>query len=228
MGESDVETMGNVTVAKYDFDDEAFNDISEEALSFITQLLVKEPEKRMTASECLEHPWLSRRPLSKRPPLTTNPMTIPAVQLISDLSPPVTPPLLDNDQDSSTLSDNSESDYAVAALQTAPEVEDEDLSALPPPPPLPKTAPPSIELLIESSLPIIIPTSTKPTATTMADQQQAKPDECLSVLDEPQTTTTMTKASPGNITEPVIKTQSHFELRGSNGRPLFSCVKCIV
>lgn len=41
MGESDVETMANVTIAKYDFDDEAFNDVSDEAKQFISSLLVK-------------------------------------------------------------------------------------------------------------------------------------------------------------------------------------------
>lgn len=42
MGETDIETMANVTIAKYDFDDEAFNDVSSEALDFITKLLVKD------------------------------------------------------------------------------------------------------------------------------------------------------------------------------------------
>jgi myosin-light-chain kinase len=42
MGESDVETMANVTIAKYDFDDEAFLDVSEEAKDFIAKLLVKQ------------------------------------------------------------------------------------------------------------------------------------------------------------------------------------------
>lgn len=42
MGETDVETMANVTIAKYDFDDEAFNDVSAEAKDFISKLLVKQ------------------------------------------------------------------------------------------------------------------------------------------------------------------------------------------
>jgi myosin-light-chain kinase len=42
MGETDIETMANVTIAKYDFDDEAFNEISPEAKDFITQLLLKD------------------------------------------------------------------------------------------------------------------------------------------------------------------------------------------
>lgn len=44
MGETDIETMANVTIAKYDFDDEAFADISEEAKDFIGKLLIKNRE----------------------------------------------------------------------------------------------------------------------------------------------------------------------------------------
>uniref|UniRef100_A0A1B6ELV7 Protein kinase domain-containing protein n=1 Tax=Cuerna arida TaxID=1464854 RepID=A0A1B6ELV7_9HEMI len=67
MGETDVETMANVTIAQYDFDDESFDDISEEAKDFIRKLLVKTRDGRYSASECLCHPWLARRP----PLLTT-------------------------------------------------------------------------------------------------------------------------------------------------------------
>lgn len=42
MGETDVETMANVTIAQYDFDDEAFDDISEDAKDFIRKLLAKD------------------------------------------------------------------------------------------------------------------------------------------------------------------------------------------
>lgn len=44
MGETDVQTMANVTIAQYDFDDEAFNDISKDAQDFISKLLVKNKE----------------------------------------------------------------------------------------------------------------------------------------------------------------------------------------
>lgn len=42
MGATDVETMANVTIGKYDFDDEAFSKVSKEALDFISKLLVKD------------------------------------------------------------------------------------------------------------------------------------------------------------------------------------------
>lgn len=44
MGHTDVETMANVTIAKYDFDDEAFQEISENAKDFIQKLLLKDIE----------------------------------------------------------------------------------------------------------------------------------------------------------------------------------------
>jgi hypothetical protein len=44
MGATDIETMANVTIAKYDFDDEVFNEISGDAKDFIQKLLVKDKE----------------------------------------------------------------------------------------------------------------------------------------------------------------------------------------
>lgn len=41
MGESDLETMANVTKAVYDFNDESFDIISKDAKNFISKLLVK-------------------------------------------------------------------------------------------------------------------------------------------------------------------------------------------
>nr|KAI8760270.1 myosin light chain kinase family member 4-like [Biomphalaria glabrata] len=60
MGESESETLSNVTMAKWDFTAEEFESISSEAKDFISKLLVKEPRKRMSASDCLEHQWLRR------------------------------------------------------------------------------------------------------------------------------------------------------------------------
>lgn len=61
-GECDVETMGNVTVGKYDFNDEAFDNVSAECIEFITKLLMKEHDKRLTAKEALRHKWVKKRP----------------------------------------------------------------------------------------------------------------------------------------------------------------------
>ena len=60
MGDSDVETFANITGMCYDFEDEAFDNISEDAKDFILKLLVKDQRKRMKALECLKHPWLSQ------------------------------------------------------------------------------------------------------------------------------------------------------------------------
>lgn len=61
MGHTDVETMANVTVAKYDFDDEAFDEISDNAKDFIQKLLIKDMNQRLSAQECLNHEWLKRK-----------------------------------------------------------------------------------------------------------------------------------------------------------------------
>ncbi|XP_013779673.1 myosin light chain kinase, smooth muscle-like [Limulus polyphemus] len=58
MGDSVLETMANVTKAAFDFNDESFEPITDEAKDFICQLLVKDRTERMSATNCLHHPWL--------------------------------------------------------------------------------------------------------------------------------------------------------------------------
>lgn len=43
-GEDDYDTLLNVGKAEYDFDDEAFDNVSDLAKDFISKLLVKKPE----------------------------------------------------------------------------------------------------------------------------------------------------------------------------------------
>ena len=57
-GENDIETLKNVKACDWDFDEEAFANVSEEGKDFIRRLLTKAKEKRMTAHECLQHSWL--------------------------------------------------------------------------------------------------------------------------------------------------------------------------
>ncbi|XP_037894790.1 calcium/calmodulin-dependent protein kinase type II [Glossina fuscipes] len=74
MGETDIETMANVTIAKYDFEDDSFRNVSPECLNFISKLLVKDLVNRMNASQCLQHKWLEKRskPSSKNKTKFTN------------------------------------------------------------------------------------------------------------------------------------------------------------
>lgn len=58
-GDNDIETLKNVKACDWDFDEEAFREVSEEAKDFIRRLLIKNKEKRMTAHECLVHAWLT-------------------------------------------------------------------------------------------------------------------------------------------------------------------------
>lgn len=60
MGNTDVETFTNITRAYYDFDDEAFDAVSEDAKDFIAGLLVYRKENRMNAQQCLDSQWLSQ------------------------------------------------------------------------------------------------------------------------------------------------------------------------
>uniref|UniRef100_T1GA95 Twitchin n=1 Tax=Megaselia scalaris TaxID=36166 RepID=T1GA95_MEGSC len=56
---NDIQTLRNVKECNWGFDEESFRFISEEGKDFIQRLLLANREKRMTAHECLLHPWLT-------------------------------------------------------------------------------------------------------------------------------------------------------------------------
>ncbi|XP_032902579.1 death-associated protein kinase 3 [Amblyraja radiata] len=58
LGETKQETLTNISAVNYDFDEEYFSNTSELAKDFIRRLLVKDPKKRMTIGDSLEHPWI--------------------------------------------------------------------------------------------------------------------------------------------------------------------------
>ncbi|KAF6776355.1 hypothetical protein AHF37_04220 [Paragonimus kellicotti] len=66
MGDSQGETLANIMRVTYDFNYPEFDEISEGARDFIRKLLIKDPRKRMMASECLEHSWIKRKKQLKR------------------------------------------------------------------------------------------------------------------------------------------------------------------
>ncbi|CAG5957188.1 unnamed protein product [Menidia menidia] len=57
-GETDEETLRNVLATKYEFDERYFSMASSMAKDFIQKLLERNPNERMTAEECLLHPWI--------------------------------------------------------------------------------------------------------------------------------------------------------------------------
>ncbi|XP_039979747.1 myosin light chain kinase, smooth muscle isoform X1 [Xiphias gladius] len=58
-GSSDTETLALVTAAQWEFDEESFDEITDEAKSFISSLLNKDTRQRMSCEEALSHPWMA-------------------------------------------------------------------------------------------------------------------------------------------------------------------------
>lgn len=56
--ENDTALFEKIMGAEYDFDDECWDDVSEDAKDFIKHLLVKDSASRFTAQQALDHPWL--------------------------------------------------------------------------------------------------------------------------------------------------------------------------
>ncbi|MEJ1271893.1 serine/threonine kinase 17b (apoptosis-inducing) [Cricetulus griseus] len=60
VGEDNQETYLNISQVNVDYSDETFSSVSQLATDFIQSLLVKNPEKRLTAESCLSHSWLQQ------------------------------------------------------------------------------------------------------------------------------------------------------------------------
>ncbi|NWS45204.1 MYLK protein, partial [Probosciger aterrimus] len=59
-GDNDMETLSIITAAQWDFEEEIFSEISQLAKDFISQLLQKDPRRRLSSMEALLHPWLQQ------------------------------------------------------------------------------------------------------------------------------------------------------------------------
>uniref|UniRef100_A0A8C8B2N9 Protein kinase domain-containing protein n=1 Tax=Otus sunia TaxID=257818 RepID=A0A8C8B2N9_9STRI len=59
-GDNDMETLINITAAQWDFEEEIFSEISQQAKDFISQLLQKDPRRRLSSVGALLHPWLQQ------------------------------------------------------------------------------------------------------------------------------------------------------------------------
>ncbi|XP_032358997.1 myosin light chain kinase, smooth muscle isoform X2 [Etheostoma spectabile] len=67
-GNNDAETLALVTAATFEFDQESFEDISDQAKDFISSLLKKDRRCRLSCTEALAHHWMaSFTPLNHRP-----------------------------------------------------------------------------------------------------------------------------------------------------------------
>ncbi|XP_072296277.1 serine/threonine-protein kinase 17B [Eucyclogobius newberryi] len=67
VGDDKQETYLNVSQVNVDYSRDAFSRVSELAVDFIRKLLVKAPEDRPSAAECMSHPWLWQQHLSVTP-----------------------------------------------------------------------------------------------------------------------------------------------------------------
>ncbi|KAJ8337095.1 hypothetical protein SKAU_G00383150 [Synaphobranchus kaupii] len=59
LGEDDSETLNNILACQWNFDEDEFMEISEEAKDFISKLIVLNKSWRLNSAEALEHAWLS-------------------------------------------------------------------------------------------------------------------------------------------------------------------------
>jgi len=58
MGRSQKELFRKIVAGKFDFDDEEWSEVSDQAKDLVRQMLVLDPSKRITAAEAVRHEWL--------------------------------------------------------------------------------------------------------------------------------------------------------------------------
>ncbi|XP_067890699.1 serine/threonine-protein kinase 17B-like isoform X2 [Heterodontus francisci] len=87
-GEDKQETFLNISQVNVDYSEEIFEGISKTAIEFIQQLLVKKPEERSNAEECLFNPWLQVEELMSNP--------VPEVMCVSQSEEQCIKPLEEN------------------------------------------------------------------------------------------------------------------------------------
>ncbi|XP_027522097.1 myosin light chain kinase family member 4 isoform X2 [Corapipo altera] len=66
LGDDDNETLNNILACNWDFEEEEFRSVSDEAKDFISKLLIKEKCWRLSATAALKHPWLTDHELHYR------------------------------------------------------------------------------------------------------------------------------------------------------------------
>nr|XP_055044612.1 myosin light chain kinase 2, skeletal/cardiac muscle [Misgurnus anguillicaudatus]XP_055044613.1 myosin light chain kinase 2, skeletal/cardiac muscle [Misgurnus anguillicaudatus] len=59
LGDDDSQTLNNVLMGNWYFDEDAFEHVSAEARDFVSNLLIRERSGRLSACQCLKHPWLN-------------------------------------------------------------------------------------------------------------------------------------------------------------------------
>src|SRR5690242_10402036 len=57
-GENDVEVFASILAVRYDFPSPEWDEISSDGKDFVAAILLEDPAQRLTAAQCLAHPWI--------------------------------------------------------------------------------------------------------------------------------------------------------------------------
>ena len=58
-GKDEVEVFYKISCCDYDFEEQLWDNISQEAQDFISKLLMPNPNQRMSSEKALAHPWIT-------------------------------------------------------------------------------------------------------------------------------------------------------------------------
>merc|ERR1719401_369172 len=60
----DEKQQANIKAGKYKIKEEKWKNVSNRGLDFVKKLMTVDPEKRLTAAQALEHPWMTEQKVS--------------------------------------------------------------------------------------------------------------------------------------------------------------------
>ena len=59
-GDNEIEVMEKILQKEPSFDNQGLKNVSEDCIDFVKKLLTKNPEKRPSAFEAYNHPWIKK------------------------------------------------------------------------------------------------------------------------------------------------------------------------
>ncbi|XP_064799785.1 serine/threonine-protein kinase 17A-like [Oncorhynchus masou masou] len=91
LGEDKQETFLNISQINISYQEEELEHVDQAAITFIKALLIKEPQNRATAEECLQHQWLQPKEKKEAEATTAVKETISPTKCPTELASPESP-----------------------------------------------------------------------------------------------------------------------------------------
>lgn len=119
-GDTKQETFCNISQCKLDFPDDLFEDVSEDAKDLMRKLMVKEPSKRLSATECLKHRWFTNIESVPKPQPTTSKCSDVKTNRVEEIRTKLSSPAPSRKQETTIINQSASGQETTSASKTSP------------------------------------------------------------------------------------------------------------